>query len=74
VIGVNNRDLRDFTVDLATTERLAPRLAGATLVAESGVKSVEDARRLRDAGADAVLVGEAAMRDPALVAKLSALL
>ncbi len=73
VIGVNNRDLRDFTVDLATTERLAPRLAGATLVAESGVKSVEDGRRLRDAGADAMLVGEAAMRDPALVAKLSAL-
>ena len=73
VIGVNNRDLRDFTVDLATTERLAPRLAGATLVAESGVKSVEDGRRLRDVGADAVLVGEAAMRDPALVAKLSSL-
>ncbi len=73
VIGVNNRDLRDFTVDLATTERLAPKLAGATLVAESGVKTLEDGRRLRDAGADAVLVGEAAMRDPALVAKLSAL-
>jgi indole-3-glycerol phosphate synthase len=73
VIGVNNRDLRDFTVDLGTFERLAPRLAGATLVAESGVKTPEDAQRLRDAGADAVLVGEAAMRDPALVAKLSAL-
>jgi indole-3-glycerol phosphate synthase len=73
VIGVNNRDLRDFTVDLGTFERLAPRLAGATLVAESGVKEPEDARRLRDAGADAVLVGEAAMRDPGLVAKLSAL-
>ncbi len=73
VIGVNNRDLRDFTVDLATTERLAPKLAGATLVAESGVKTLEDGRRLRDAGAEAVLVGEAAMRDPALVAKLSAL-
>jgi indole-3-glycerol phosphate synthase len=73
IIGINNRDLRDFTVDLATTERLAGRLAGATLVAESGVKTPEDARRLRDAGADAVLVGEAAMRDPSLVAKLSAL-
>jgi indole-3-glycerol phosphate synthase len=73
VIGVNNRDLRDFSVDLGTFERLAPRLAGATLVAESGVKNSQDARRLRDAGADAVLVGEAAMRDPALVAKLSAL-
>ena len=64
VIGVNNRDLRDFTVDLGTFERLAPKLAGAILVAESGVKNPEDARRLRDAGADAVLVGEAAMRDP----------
>jgi indole-3-glycerol phosphate synthase len=73
VIGVNNRDLRDFTVDLGTFERLGPRLAGATLVAESGVKAPEDARRLRDAGADAVLVGEAAMRDPALVARLSGL-
>jgi indole-3-glycerol phosphate synthase len=72
VIGVNNRILRDFTVDLGTFERLAPRLASATLVAESGVKGPEDARRLRDAGADAVLVGEAAMRDPGLVAKLSA--
>jgi len=73
IIGVNNRDLRDFTVDLGTFERLAPRLGEATLVAESGVKSTEDARRLRDAGADAVLVGEAAMRAPSLVAKLSAL-
>jgi indole-3-glycerol phosphate synthase len=72
-IGVNNRDLRDFTVDLTTTEKLAGRLAGATLVAESGVKTPEDARRLRDAGADAVLMGEAAMRDPSLVAMLSAL-
>jgi indole-3-glycerol phosphate synthase len=71
VIGINNRDLRDFTVDLGTFERLAPKLVGATLVAESGVKAVEDARRLREAGADAVLVGEAAMRDPALVAKFS---
>jgi indole-3-glycerol phosphate synthase len=69
VIGVNNRDLRDFTVDLGTFERLA----SATLVAESGVKTLDDAKRLRDAGADAVLVGEAAMRDPSLVGKLSAL-
>jgi indole-3-glycerol phosphate synthase len=73
VIGVNNRDLRDFSVDLGTFEQLAPRLAGATLIAESGVKGPEDARRLRDAGADAVLVGEAAMRDPSLVARLSTL-
>ena len=73
VVGVNNRDLRDFTVDLGAFERLAPRLAGAILVAESGVKTVEDARRMRDAGADAVLVGEAAMRDPGLVARMASL-
>lgn len=73
VIGVNNRNLRDFTVDLGTFERLASLLAGATLVAESGVKTPEDARRLRYAGADAVLVGEAAMREPELVAQLAAL-
>ena len=72
-IGVNNRNLRDFAVDLGTFERLASRIAGATLVAESGVKTVEDARRMRNAGADAVLVGEAAMRDPSLVARMSAL-
>jgi indole-3-glycerol phosphate synthase len=73
VIGINNRNLKDFTVDLATFERLAPRLAGATLIAESGIKNPEDARRLRGAGADAVLVGEAAMRDPGLVQKLASL-
>ena len=73
VIGVNNRDLTDFTVDLGTFERLAPKLAGATLIAESGVKSPDDARRLRDAGADAVLVGEAAMRDPDLISRLTSL-
>ncbi len=71
VIGVNNRDLRDFTVDLGTFERLAPRLEGAVLVAESGVKSIEDARRMRDAGADAVLVGEAAMREADLVSDVA---
>jgi indole-3-glycerol phosphate synthase len=71
VIGVNNRNLKNFSVDLGNFERLAHRLAGATLVAESGVKTSEDGRRLRDAGADAVLVGEAAMRDPRLVAKIS---
>lgn len=73
VIGVNNRNLKDFSVDLGNLESLATKLAGATLVAESGVKSSEDGWRLRDAGADAVLVGEAAVRDPALVAKLAGL-
>ena len=72
-IGVNNRNLKNFSVDLGNFGRLANRLSGATLVAESGVKSSEDGRRLRGAGADAVLVGEAAMRKPELVKKLSKL-
>ncbi len=71
VVGVNNRDLRDFTVDLGTFERLAPQLAGTTLVAESGVKTKDDAGRLREAGAHAVLVGESAMRRPEFVAEIS---
>ncbi|WP_273888421.1 indole-3-glycerol phosphate synthase TrpC [Rubrobacter naiadicus] len=73
IVGVNNRDLRDFSVDLATTERLAPLLGDVVLVAESGVREVADARRLRDAGADAVLVGEAAVRDPSLVRRISSM-
>lgn len=73
VIGVNNRNLHDFTVDLGTFEKLAPKLAGATLVAESGITGADDARRMRDAGADAVLVGEAAMRDPGLISRMAAL-
>ena len=73
VIGINNRNLKDFSVDLSNFGRLAHRLSGATLVAESGVKTPEDGRRLLDAGADAVLVGEAAMRKPELVKNLSSL-
>ncbi len=60
VIGVNNRDLRSFEEDLATTERLAPLLpAEVTLVAESGIRGAPDARRMAVAGAHALLVGEA---------------
>ena len=67
-IGVNHRDLRTFNVDLALTERLrklVPR--EVVLVAESGIHSAADARRMREAGADAILVGELLMRaaDPA---------
>jgi indole-3-glycerol phosphate synthase len=63
VIGVNNRDLRTFTVDLATTERIAKRCPPlTTLVSESGIKTPEDARRMREAGADAILVGESLAR------------
>lgn len=80
LIGVNNRDLKTFTVDLATTERLAARLraqpAGreVLLVAESGIHSRADVERLRRAGAGAILVGESLMRHADLVAKIRELL
>ncbi|RYG65121.1 indole-3-glycerol phosphate synthase TrpC [bacterium] len=62
-IGINNRDLQTFEVDLATTERLRPLIpATCTVVAESGVFTPADAKRLRDAGADAILVGESLMK------------
>lgn len=62
IVGINNRDLAALEVDLATTERVAPAVPGSvTLVAESGVASAADARRLRTAGADALLVGSAIM-------------
>lgn len=62
-IGINHRDLRDFTMDLSLTERLRPRIpAGVTVVAESGLASAAAVRRMKEAGADAVLIGEALMR------------
>jgi indole-3-glycerol phosphate synthase len=66
LVGINNRDLATFTTDLATTERLAARLvaAGVVVVAESGILTYDDVHRLEAAGADAVLVGEALMREP----------
>lgn len=63
VLGVNNRDLRTFEVDLGTTERLATMIPDdRVLVAESGVHSRADIERLAAAGADAALVGTALMR------------
>ena len=63
IIGVNNRNLKDFTVDLANAERLRAKTPeGCLFVAESGVTGPEDAERLRALGADAALVGEALMR------------
>ena len=67
-VGVNHRDLRDFSVDLGLSERLRKLVPkNVVLVAESGIHTPADARRMREAGADAILVGEALMRsaDPA---------
>jgi indole-3-glycerol phosphate synthase len=62
VIGINNRDLRTFNVDLATTERLASGIPDdRTIVSESGILTGADARRLAAAGAHALLVGESLM-------------
>ncbi|MCH7655315.1 MAG: indole-3-glycerol phosphate synthase TrpC [Chloroflexi bacterium] len=60
IIGVNHRDLRTFEVDLSLSLRLRPLVpAGHVLVAESGIAGAADVRRLKGAGFDAVLVGEA---------------
>lgn len=63
LIGVNNRNLKDFTVDFDNAARLRDRIpAGALYVAESGVKSAADVAALARMGADAVLMGEVLMR------------
>jgi indole-3-glycerol phosphate synthase len=64
IIGVNNRDLAKLEVDLSTFERVAaavPEDADVTLIAESGLATPDDVRRMREAGADALLIGSAIM-------------
>ena len=80
LLGVNNRDLKSFKVDLATTERLATKLRAQTatrdwlLVAESGIHTRADVERLRNTGAGAILVGESLMRGGSIAAKAGELL
>jgi indole-3-glycerol phosphate synthase len=65
IIGINNRNLDLLTTSLETSLRLAPRIPDdKLLVAESGIKTAEDLRRLADVGVDAVLVGEHLLRQP----------
>jgi indole-3-glycerol phosphate synthase len=75
VVGINNRDLASLKVSLETTVRLAPFVlnAGKVLVAESGIRSAADVRRLRIARADAILIGEGLLRSPDLDAKIAEL-
>ncbi len=69
IFGINNRDLYSFNVTLETTERLAAMLPkGAAVVSESGMFTADDVLRAKNAGANAVLIGESLMRDPALLA------
>lgn len=61
-VGVNNRDLAELEVDLDTFETVAPAASeSVTLIAESGIHTIDDVRRMRTAGADALLVGSAIM-------------
>jgi len=74
LVGINNRDLRTFAVDLGVTERLAARLpAGVVLVAESGIHEGADVERLHSWRVDGVLVGEALVQAEDLPAKLAEL-
>ena len=65
IIGINNRDLRTFEVDLTVSTRLAKRIpAGTIVVAESGIGSPDDIRKLRSGGVHVFLIGETFMRAP----------
>jgi indole-3-glycerol phosphate synthase len=80
LIGVNNRDLKTFKVDLGTTERVSARLLTETggrdklLVAESGIHARADVERLARCGAGAILVGESLMRHGDIGAKVAELM
>lgn len=75
LIGVNNRNLKNFTTDLATTERLASRAPpDALIVGESGINTHADCLRLADSGVRAFLVGESLMRQADVEAATKALL
>lgn len=65
VIGINNRNLETFEIDLSTTEQIAAQIpSGKIIVAESGMTKADDLVRMQNAGADAVLIGSHFMREP----------
>ncbi|MGB9628608.1 MAG: indole-3-glycerol phosphate synthase TrpC [Thermodesulfobacteriota bacterium] len=75
LIGINNRDLKTFQVDLGTTLRLRREIPlGVKVISESGIKGVEDVRLLREAGVSGILVGEMLMRAHDPSSKLKELL
>ena len=76
LLGVNNRNLKTFEVDLATTEKLAPRILqnGSLLVAESGIHVRADVERVQKCGAGAILVGESLVKQGDIGAKVRELM
>jgi indole-3-glycerol phosphate synthase len=75
IIGINHRDLRTFTVDTTLAARMRPEIpADRVVVAESGIRTAADVRRMGESGIDAVLVGETLMRAPEPGAALAELL
>jgi len=75
LVGINNRDLSTFEVDIETTLRLLPEVPeGVAVVSQSGISTPEQARRLREAGVSAIQVGESLMRAADPAAKLAELL
>lgn len=74
LLGINNRDLHDFSVSLQTTLDLLPSIPpGTLLVTESGIQTTKDVRTMQSAGVNAFLVGEAFMREPSPGRALEAL-
>jgi len=75
IIGINNRDLPSFTVDIDTTRRLKPLIpSDRIVVSESGIRNRSDIEKLKERGVDAVLVGEALMSSPDISARMRELL
>jgi indole-3-glycerol phosphate synthase len=76
LLGVNNRNLKTFKVDLVTTEQLAPRILqnGSLLVAESGIHTRADVERVQKCGAGAILVGESLVKQGDIGAKVREIL
>lgn len=75
LIGINNRDLKTFSTDLAVTFRLAKRIpSGKVIVSESGIHKRDDVQRLIEAGIHAMLVGESLVKAPDIGAKVRELL
>jgi indole-3-glycerol phosphate synthase len=71
LVGINHRDLNTFQIDLTASLRLRPSIPGGVFtVAESGIRSRLDVRRLAQAGVDAILVGETLVTAPDVAAKV----